>query len=174
MTSMSADSYPAARPTGTCTHSGTPITPGQTYVATLAELEEEEGFERLDFSLDAWEQGARPKRLLGFWRAVQPSADEKPKPFIDDEILMDLFEQLENTEDQSKLSFRFLLGLVLLRKRLIREVGRHTTNNQRTLLIKQRGSAKEQEPLHLIDPGMDESAVEQATTQFSAILRGEQ
>ncbi len=173
MAGIHSDPYSVAKPTGVCASSGQPIDQGDVYVATLAERQGEEGFARYDYSLDAWERGDRPARLIGFWRARQPDANEKPKPFIDDASLQELFEQLEGTDEPTKQSFRFLLGLVLMRKRLIRQVGRTKHNGTKILLVKPRGAPTEQEPMQLVDSGMDESAVADATDQFSAILRGE-
>ncbi|MFG0257337.1 MAG: hypothetical protein ACF8GE_05485 [Phycisphaerales bacterium JB043] len=174
MSSINADSYSIARPTGVCAHDGRAFEEGEQFVATLSELEDQEGFERQDFSLDAWEQEIRPARLLGFWRAIQPGANEKPKPFIDDASLLEMFEQLEGEEDRARQSFRFMLGLVLMRKRLIREVGRQSSEGTRVMLVRTRGSDPELDAMRLIDPGLDEQALKSATEQLGAILRGDQ
>ncbi|MHC4976289.1 MAG: hypothetical protein ACYTF7_06750 [Planctomycetota bacterium] len=173
MAAMTTDSYSISRPTGVCAHSERAFEVGEEFVATLCELEAQEGYERQDYSIEAWDQGVRPARLLGFWRATQPDANEKPKPFIDDAALQDMFERLEGVEEATRLSFRFLLGLVLMRKRLIREVGRESASGQRVLLVRARGSDSEREPLRLVDPGMDEEALAGATEQFGAIMRGD-
>ena len=45
--------YQVARPTGVCAASGDPLEPGAPCIATLCEREEDEGFDRLDFSIAA-------------------------------------------------------------------------------------------------------------------------
>ena len=62
--------YQVARPTGVCAASGEPLEPGGPCIATLCEAEEGDGFDRLDYSVPAWESGARPDRLFSFWRTT--------------------------------------------------------------------------------------------------------
>ena len=57
--------------------------------------------------------------LLAFWQTVMPASEEKKKVFVDDEVLCTLFERLAETTEPSKVNFRFVLGLILMRKRLV-------------------------------------------------------
>src|SRR4029079_16041088 len=76
------------------------------------------GFERLDVCLNCWANFERGD-LVGFWRNTMPLAEQKKKLFVDDEVLCQLFERLCDTTEPAKLNFRFVLGLILMRKRLI-------------------------------------------------------
>ncbi len=48
-----------------------------------------------------------------------PRPEEKKKLFVDDQVLCDLFERLAEVTEPAKVNFRFVLGLILMRKRLI-------------------------------------------------------
>lgn len=105
-----------ARPSGTCAATGAPIAPGDVYFAALRETPA--GFERVDVSRAAWDAFPRGD-LAAFWRATMPRGEPRRKPFVDDRVLLDLLERLRDAEDAAKLAFRFVLALILLRKKLV-------------------------------------------------------
>src|SRR5437588_676620 len=76
------------------------------------------GFERVDVSLAAWPQLDR-KDVVAFWQATMPALEQKKKLFVDDEVLCELFERLKDTSEPPKLNFRFVLGLILMRKKML-------------------------------------------------------
>jgi len=179
MSRISGDAYSISRPTGRCAHTGEAFQPGDRFVAALVERAEEEGFERVDYSAEAWDAGARPERLFGFWRAVMPAHDEKPKLFIDDDGLLALFESLlDEADDEGEAhakrdAFRWVLTLILLRRRLLKQVGASVRGGRRVLQLRQKGSPPEATPVEVADPGMDEAAAAAAADQLSAVMWGE-
>jgi hypothetical protein len=66
-------SFPISRPTGTCAATGHPIKVGDSYIAALVERQGSEALERVDYSLEAWVRGERPRAplwLFASWKAV--------------------------------------------------------------------------------------------------------
>ena len=57
-----------SRPTGLCAATGEEIPHASPAIAALCERDEDEGFDRYDYSIEAWERGERPKRLFSHWR----------------------------------------------------------------------------------------------------------
>lgn len=165
-------SYQIGRSPGRCAVSGRVIEPGETYVAALADREEAEGFERVEYSVEAWEAGARPDRFFGFWRARAPRADEKPKLLIDDGSLLELFDSLDGAAGE-QASLRFVLALILLRKRLLKHVGQRHTADEREMLVRRRGETAEVAPTAVVDPNLSPSEVESIADQLDPVLRGE-
>ncbi|MDB5328122.1 MAG: hypothetical protein JWM57_3691, partial [Phycisphaerales bacterium] len=109
--------YSVSRPAGKCAISGIDIHPGDTFMAILKDTPM--GLERLDVSLAHWPE-VNAAEGLAYWRAVMPQPDAvKKKPFVDDEVLTQLFERLADTDEPHKVHFRFVLGLILMRKRLL-------------------------------------------------------
>lgn len=174
--SVGNQAYSVARPTRRCAATGEEIKPGDAYVATLVEQPGEEELVRLDFSLSAWLGGQRPQaplQLFGVWRAVLAEGEENVRQLLDDDELLDLFEQLgESTEDR-RIAFRFVLALVLIRKRLLIYEGGvpadKTAGKSGRLRVRRR---KEQNPeiIEVVDPGMDDEAIEAATEQIGRIM----
>ncbi|HLO42467.1 MAG TPA: hypothetical protein VK176_15700, partial [Phycisphaerales bacterium] len=79
MLAPGASSYPIARPTGVCASTGRHMTVGERFMATLVEIEGHPDLRRADFTLEAWEAGARPDqgRVFAAWSAVLPEPNSK-------------------------------------------------------------------------------------------------
>src|SRR5450432_1724963 len=160
--------YDVSRPLGKCHITGEPIEPGKKFMAALRETPA--GFERLDISLDAWKTFDR-KDVIAFWQSVMPSPQEtKKKLFVDDQVLCELFERLANAEEPAKLNFRFVLGLILMRKRMI--VYENTRNDEGKEIWKVRFRGRE-DFLDLINPKLAEEQVMEVSQQLGEILNEE-
>jgi hypothetical protein len=175
---MTGTNYELGRHADVCASTGAPLNPGDRYVACLVEREGEDGFDRVDYAADAWAQGNRPPRLFAFWTAEVPEPNKKPRLFIDDDALVSIFDQLEGATDPKRLAFRYVLALVLIRKRLIRQVGTRAAKGDEpaAMLFKRRGAATEAPPERVIDPALDEGGapiVAEVTAQLGAILNPE-
>ena len=131
------------------------------------------GFERVDVCPACWEAFDRAG-VLGFWRTVMPQAQAKKKLFVDDQVLCELFERLAAAEEPSKLSFRFVLGLILMRKRLLVYESSRSEGNQpeqrEIWSVRFRGR---QEMLDLLNPRLSEDQVVDVSRQLDEILSQE-
>ncbi|HZZ44467.1 MAG TPA: hypothetical protein VFE58_16145 [Tepidisphaeraceae bacterium] len=162
-----AQGYEVGRPGGKCAVSGRDILPGDRFMAALRETPE--GFERIDVSMEAWEEFDKTG-LLGFWQTTMPHAEAKKKLFVDDEVLCGLFERLADTAEPAKLNFRFVLGLILMRKRmLVYESSRHDGDRE---IWSMRFKGRE-DRLDLLNPKLDEQQVMEVSQQLSEILNEE-
>ena len=171
--SRSGSEYHIGRPTGVCAATGRVLEPSTTYVATLCEHPEDEGFDRLDYSDDAWESGTRPERLFSYWRATVPEPDEKRRIFVDDAVLLQLFEQLDGDERPQRIAFRFVLALILMRKRLLRYIGRDPSCEHERWLMMPRGVKPPTPPITVTNPQLSDDDIRDLTDQLSAVLQGE-
>ena len=127
-----SSSYSLSSPTRQCAATGRALATGAPFVGALCQDVETVEFRRLDYSLEAWEQGARPQRpleLIGTWRGVVPDPNEKRKLLLDEGSMLDLFEQTGEAAEgaggadaaatRRREVFRFVLALILIRKRLL-------------------------------------------------------
>ena len=166
--SPKSGTYEVARSGGKCAVSGRTIEPKEKYYALLRETPA--GFERLDIATENWEAFDKSNHL-GYWQTVMPLHEAKKKVFVDDEVLCGLFERLADVTEPSKLNFRFVLGLILMRKRLlIYENSR--TNEQNEEIWSMRFKGKE-EMLDMINPRLDEQQVKDVSSQLGEILNEE-
>jgi len=132
MSQFNTISYSIEKPTGVCGLTGRHLEPRETYVATLVEAHEpiEDDpqrsrwtLRRVDVAVEAWDAGRRPEGLFSHWKAVVPKPDERKKLFVDDAVLINLFRRLEDARDERRLAFRFVLALILMRKKLLKYEG---------------------------------------------------
>lgn len=180
MSRVAGTQYTIAAPTRRCAATGRELAVGEAFVAVLAQSRENEEFVRLDYGQEAWSSGARPERdlvVLGFWRGVMSEPGAKRKLLIDDQSLVELFEQSgdesgEQGDSAERAAFRYVLALILLRKRLIVQEGSKGKGG-RTMLVRVRGVARPPEGpayLEVADPGLDEAAIVRVTERLGAVL----
>ncbi len=160
--------YDVPRPAGHCVATGRKIEPGERFFAAVRETPD--GVERLDVSPEAWEAFDRAN-LLAFWQTLMPAHEQKKKVFVDDEVLCTLFERLADASEPVKINFRFVLGLILMRKRLIAyEDARHEEGGRDVWIVRMKGR---DERLDLVDPKLDEQQVAEVSQQLGEILNQE-
>jgi len=211
---INAPVYDIQRPTGHCTATGQLLEPGQTYIATLVEIDDQAantaatqpridqkkssgeknsvirsnskinssstnsdsaGLKRVDVSLDAWDQGHRPDRLFSYWRSTVPLPHEKKKLFVNDEALMDLLTRLGDHDQPDRQSFRFVLALILMRKRLLRyECSEKRTDEcgleQEWWQMKPKGT---DQLIDVLNPQINDEQIQKVTEQLGQILEAE-
>ncbi len=168
--------YQVARSTGRCAATGEVLAPGSSCIASLCDKAGpgEEGFERRDFSIEAWEAGTRPDGLFSFWKATVPHPDDKPRLLLDDTVLMDLFERLGSDDRPQRVAFRFVLGLILMRKKHLKFVGRETKDGAERWMLQPRPAiAGEQPPppIPVINPNLADEDVRSIIDQLSEVLQ---
>jgi len=166
-TKQQTTGYQFAKPQGICHITQQPIAPGQKFMAALRETPA--GFERLDISLDAWPQFDR-KDVIGFWQTVMPKHEQKKKVFVDDQVLCEIFERLSETTEPAKLNFRFVLGLILMRKRMIVYEDTRVNDGKEIWQVRFKGH---DDKLDLVNPKLDEQQVMEVSQQLSEILNEE-
>jgi hypothetical protein len=99
-----------------CSASGRELRPGEPFFSVLTE--EEGKFVRRDYAADAW-QGP-PADAFSFWAGKIPPDDARRRPVIDDELLLDCFGRLEGQTEPGRVKFRYVVGLLLMRRRKLR------------------------------------------------------
>jgi len=132
--------------------------------------DEPEGMRRVDWCPACW-TGVDRAGVLAFWQTTMPRPDQpKKQPFVDDDVLCELFERLAGTEDAAKLSFRFVLGLILMRKRLVIHEATRSENGREIWVVRVRGSQGASE---LVNPRLTEEQIREVGGQLSQIMREE-
>ncbi len=152
------------KPLGQCCGTGEKIGYGEEYFAALVETGE--GLVRRDFCAEYW-QTAKPA-VYCYWKTRMPRPDEKKHKFVDDEMLMAFFERLEKETEQERLNFRFVLALVLMRKRRLKYDSSKTEEGREIWRLRKAG---EKEFVDVINPKLDEEQIKQLTSQVGEILQ---
>ncbi len=128
-----------------------------------------EGFDRVDVAMEHWDAFDKAG-LIASWQTAMPRPEEKKKLFVDDQILRDIFERLQDTTEPAKLNFRFVLGLILMRKRMLVYENTRTDGQQEIWIVRPRG---QEQTLDLINPRLTEEQVAEVSQQMSQIINEE-
>lgn len=171
MSLLAGPGYPIARATGRCAATGRQLQVDERYVATLVEREGQEPLERVDFSLAAWESGARPQgpgRLFASWRTAVPEPSSRKTAFLSDDELLELFEQLAEAGEARRVAFRYLLALILIRRKVLRYEGARA--GVLTVRARTPAGALEGAAMRVVDPGLDEQTIAGAMEQLGEIM----
>ncbi|HEX8914032.1 MAG TPA: hypothetical protein VF796_16915 [Humisphaera sp.] len=156
------------KPGGVCGVSGRAIAPGERFMAAVRESPT--GIERVDVAAEHWD-AADKTDMLASWHAVMPKGEEKKKLFVDDEVLCTLFERLADATEPAKVNFRFVLGLILMRKRLVLYDGtRHEPDGRDVWVVRMRGR---QDTLELVDPKLNAEQTLEVSQQLGQVLNEE-
>lgn len=127
--------------------------------------------------MESWAAGARPASpaiVLGSWRAVYHGGEQKKTPLMGDQEMLDLFEELAPVTDERQVRFRYLLALLLIRRRLLRVIASKRTSRGTVMTVLRRGEdAGQATPGEVLDPGLDEATIAEAIEQLGLIVEGD-
>jgi hypothetical protein len=167
--------YKVGKATGQCAATGSPLEPGTAIIATLCEVPESDQLERKDFSAQAWEEGARPDHLFSHWQSIVPEPTTKKKILVNDDVIQDLFERLAGDDRPQRVAFRYVLALILMRKRLLRFISRDIAEDGgvETWTMMPKGAADGADPVVVQRADLADNDIQELSEQLSEILQGE-
>jgi len=155
------------KPLGQCYGSGRKIEYSEEYFAALVETNQ--GLQRRDFCAEYWQE--QKPEVFCYWKTKLPHPDQKKQIFVDDEMLMAFFERLAEETEQEKVNFRFVLALILMRKRRLKYDSSKIVEDKEIWRLRIVGS--DREFIEVINPNLDEEQIEQLSSQLSQILQVE-
>jgi hypothetical protein len=165
-----AREYQISRQTGRCCDCGREIEPGGEFVAAVREVASE--LQRQDHCPACWDSRAKDGgAALAEWRGRAPAKEEKKKLFVDDEVLAQFFRRLDGETNPERQSFRFVLALVLMRKKILiyDRLEKLPDGRDAWRMHFRRG----QEQAGVIDPRLDAEGIAQVSRQLGEILETE-
>jgi hypothetical protein len=158
------DEWEINKPLGQCYGTERKIESGEEYFAALVETAE--GLQRRDFCADYWE--SQKPDVFCYWKTRLPEPGQKKQLFVDDQMLIAFFERLEKETEQEKISFRFVLALILMRKRILKYDDTRTEDGREIWRLRIVG---EKQIVEVINPHLDEEQIEQLSSQIGEILQ---
>lgn len=167
--SRDASSIPVGKPTFVCAASGEPLPAGTPCVAAVRD-NGQGGFERMEFSTAAWSAGARPEGLLCWWRTTMPEPDARRRLVLDDEAIEEVFDRLAEDERPHRVAVRWLLAMIMLRKRRLRHLRIDRREGTEVWLFARRGQDEGAPPTEVIHPQLDDEAIAALSDELSAVV----
>jgi hypothetical protein len=108
--------YQIASSTWRCARTGRELAPGEKAYSVL--YDRGGTFERQDISPEAW-QGPPPE-AFSFWVSRVPAEGQPRRLQVDDELILDCLERLTAETGAAKVNFRYVLALLLMRRKRLR------------------------------------------------------
>ncbi len=120
--------------------------------------------------------------MFSYWKTIVPVPEQKKKLLVDDSVLMDVFSRMEDKKEPQEIRFRFVLALILMRKRLLKYEATDPAPTKDSALSTKDSLAPEtwrmiprgtDKPVQVINPHLDANQISEVSQQLSAILAEE-
>ncbi|HUS46877.1 MAG TPA: hypothetical protein VM098_02070 [Phycisphaerae bacterium] len=162
-----AKEYDIGKAASKCVQCSRQLQTGEEFVATVKEAGDE--FQRQDFCITCWSAAGRDESaMLAVWRSRVPQSHEKNKLLVDNEVIVNFFDRLDGAEEPAKINFRFILGLVLMRKKLLVYDRMRKEPDGRE--VWQMHFRSDQRAVEVTDPHMDDVKIAEVSQQLNQIM----
>lgn len=169
--------FSLGRSSSVCAATGRALVPGEAIVATLCDAPagDESGHEfvRVDYTTEAWDGGARPPDMVCFWRTTAPESDHKRRLLVDDDTLLELFDRLEGDDRPQRAAYRWLLCLILLRKKLLRHVRVDREGDNESWLVRKRGAMDDAPEIAVRNPRIRDEDLQELAEHLGEVMQSE-
>lgn len=105
------------------------LRPGEMYYSVL--VQQGADVVRRDYSEAAWM--GPPEGTIGFWKSQMPGAGVKKLHWAPNDVMLHYFEQLAEIED--KQDVRYVLALLMIRRRVVRQEATETDERGREIAV---------------------------------------
>lgn len=141
------------------------------YTAIFPDLEEG-GYLRMDFSEDAWDKREEKYQTpFSFWKSTyEVIVGEAKEEVVTKESAEDLLSRLIEEDKEHTENARYILAVMLERKKLLKETDKQETPNGILRIYEQR---KTGEVFIVLDPNIPLSEIEEVQKEVSELLDGE-
>jgi hypothetical protein len=156
-------SYQLSGPARICAVSGRELKPGDRFVSVL--LDENGKFVRKDFAAEAWQKPEQS--FVAYWAGRVPLDGKPAKPVINDELLVDCFEHLSKTNDDSRANFRYVVALLLMRRKRFKFEDAKKEGDTETLFLRDAKSGRRHE---VRDPKLNDGEMESVQDEVFRVL----
>jgi hypothetical protein len=146
-----------------CARTGRELTPGERFYSVL--YDRVNAFERADFSTEAW-QGP-PADAFSFWMSRVPQPDHPKRIAIDEDMLLDCLDRLAAETLPAKQNFRYVLALLLMRKKCLRFEETSVVNGQELLHLR---CTKTKKSYRVLNPQLSELELAAVQDEVQSVL----
>lgn len=155
--------YQIQPPTRRCCATGRELRPGERFFTAL--VESGSHFERHDYAPEAW--AGPPPGAFSYWFGKVPSTAGHQKPKFDDDLLEECFQRLEDANEFGRVNFRYVLALLLIRRRRLRfEESRYEHGEERLILFCPRSGRR----YEVVNPRLGECEMKETQDEVFKVL----
>lgn len=155
--------YQIHGPARVCAATGRELRAGEKVYSVLTD--DGGQFVRTDYSADAWP--GPPAGAVAWWMGRIPETGRPGRPTINDDLLIDCFEHLADTADVARQKFRYVLALLLMRRRRFKFEDARKRGDRETLVVRDARSGRTYE---LDDPQLAEVEMDAVRDEVFRVL----
>ncbi len=152
-----------------CSHTEERFEEGQPFYTAIFWDEEEGEFRREDFSETAWEELKDSFQPFSFWKSFYepPVPDAKKQDVVAKEDAETTLKRMIEENDPTTEKTRFLLALMLERKKILQQIDAQEKDGKRLVIYKRR---KTEEIFIVPDPGLELDEVPRIQAEVLAMM----
>lgn len=151
-----------------CVTCGATFEPGRTHNSAL--FEQGDGYARCDFCLTCTVSAGPPP--LAVWRGRRPAPGPRRSQALDRETALQIFLRLEHADAAEKQQFRFVLAMLLWRKRVLKfEAATRNGAGREVWRFTQAGGDAGHD---VVRPELAEQQLESLSLQIEQLLSGDE
>ncbi len=136
----------------------------EVYLSAL--YDENNEFLRKDFCVECWDKKSS-NNCFSYWKTKISKKPEKVEKYATIDVFCDLFNKLENEEDLSRINFRYVLSLYLMRKKVLKLKSSHRSNEDEYLVLH---NVKEGHDIEVLKPKLNEAEVLAVTDEIGKLV----
>lgn len=121
--------YEIQRCTRHCAETGRELVPGESFYSVLRA--EGADLQRSDYAADAWK--GPPEDAVGWWKSQIPDRNAQRKQWAPNDVMLQFFDEL--AEQPDKQDMRYVLALLLVRRRVMRLEESETDDAGREIVV---------------------------------------
>ncbi len=128
--------------------------------------DEDNTFLRKDFCVGCWDK-KDVTNVFSYWKTKVPKKPETVQRYANIDVFYDLFNKLENDDNLSRINFRYVLSLYLMRKKILRLISSHTSNGNEYLVLL---NVKEGRETEVLKPRLTKEEVLSVTEEIGTLV----
>ncbi len=149
-----------------CAATGRSFQDGEYFYTLL--FHDKEGYRRMDLGEEAWRQRNDNIQPFSFWRSkFEPPPAAEPEP-LEKETAEDLLRRYMGEEDSRHANARYILAVMLERKRILKQIDAKDDGSGRILIYEH---AKTGEIFVVPDPALRLDQLESVQNEVAALLK---
>ncbi len=149
-----------------CAATGAVLREGDEFYTVL--FEEGDSFRRADYSAEGW--SGPPEGSYCYFRGHVPVKEKRRRLLVDDDVLMNFFLRLADETADVRVQFRFVLALILMRKRLLKYVSSQGVDGVEVWTML---TPRDHTEHRVVNPRLTDDQIEGVSGELSAILHGD-
>ncbi len=134
------------------------------YLSAL--YDENNAFVRKDFCDECWDKRDN-ENLFSYWKTKISKKPVKVEKYVKVDVFYDLFNKLENEKDLSRVNFRYVISLYLMRKKILKMVSTRKSEENEYLVLH---NVREGRDTEVLKPQLSKEEVLAVTDEIGKLV----